>query len=53
MPKGYWIGRVDVIEPNGYKEYAAAAAIAFKKYGAHFIVRGGKFELVEGTSSRP
>ena len=29
MPKGYWIGRVDVIEPNGYKEYGAAAAIAF------------------------
>jgi len=50
MPKGYWIGRVDVIDPKGYKEYGAAAAIAFKKYGAHFIVRGGKFESVEGTS---
>jgi uncharacterized protein (DUF1330 family) len=50
MPKGYWIGRVDVIDPDGYNEYTLAAAIAFRKYGARFIVRGGKFEVAQGGS---
>ena len=50
MAKGYWIGRVDVIDSDGYNEYAQSAAIAFRKYGAHFIVRGGKFEVAQGGS---
>ena len=50
MPKGYWIGRMDVVDPDKYNEYIAAAAIPFKKYGACFIVRRGKFETVEGES---
>ena len=50
MPKGYWIGRVDVIDPDKYNAYVAAAAIPFKKYGSRFVVRGGKFEAVEGAS---
>jgi uncharacterized protein (DUF1330 family) len=48
MPKGYWIVRMDVRDPEKYKEYAAANAIPFKKYGARFLVRGGKFEKLEG-----
>jgi uncharacterized protein (DUF1330 family) len=50
MPKGYWIVRLDVSDPEGYKAYIAANAVAFAKYGARFLVRGGKFESVEGTS---
>jgi uncharacterized protein (DUF1330 family) len=38
MPKGYWIGRLDVIDPDKYNEYVVAAAIPFRKYGARFIV---------------
>ncbi len=49
MAKGYWIGRVDVTDPEGYKEYVAANAAAFHKYGARFLVRGGTFEAPEGT----
>ncbi|MDR3535622.1 MAG: DUF1330 domain-containing protein [Acetobacteraceae bacterium] len=49
MAKGYWIGRVDVTDPEGYKEYVAANAAAFRKYGARFLVRGGTFEAPEGT----
>jgi len=51
MPKGFWIGRVDVADPDKYKQYIAAAAIPFKKYGARLIVSAfGKFETVEGES---
>lgn len=49
MAKGYWIARVDVTDAEGYKEYVAANAAAFRKFGARFIVRGGMFEAPEGT----
>jgi uncharacterized protein (DUF1330 family) len=50
MAKGYWIVHVDVADAEKYKEYVAANAIAFKKYGARFLVRGGKFENPEGST---
>ena len=50
MAKGYWIGRVDVSNEDGYKPYAAANPAIFKKFGAKFVVRGGPFENPEGTS---
>jgi uncharacterized protein (DUF1330 family) len=50
MAKGYWMGRVDVSDPEQYKLYIAANAVAFKKYGAKFLVRGGNFENPEGQS---
>ena len=50
MPKGYWIGRVDVSNPEGYKAYVAANAEPFRKYGARFLIRGGPFENPEGSS---
>lgn len=46
--KGYWIGCVDVTDPEGYKDYVAANAEAFRKYGARFLVRAGQAEQVEG-----
>jgi uncharacterized protein (DUF1330 family) len=50
MAKGYWIGRVDVHDEDGYKAYAAANPAIFKKFGGKFVVRAGKFENPEGTS---
>jgi uncharacterized protein (DUF1330 family) len=50
MPKGYWIARVDVTDQEKYKAYIAANAEPFKKYGARFLVRAGRFENPEGTS---
>ena len=38
MAKGYWIGRVDVNDAEGYKPYAAANAAIFKKFGGRFVV---------------
>lgn len=50
MTKGYWIGRVDVTDPEQYKNYVAANAEPFRKYGARFLVRAGQFENPEGDS---
>ena len=51
MPKGYWIGRVDVISPEAYKTYGIALVEVLRKYGAKFLVRpGGTFEAVEGNA---
>lgn len=50
MSKGYWVIRVDVQDPEGYKKYLAANGAAFKKYGAHFLVRGGPYEVMSGES---
>lgn len=49
MPKGYWIGRLDVSDQAGYDAYRAANAEPFAKYGATFLVRGGGFEVMEGA----
>lgn len=48
MPKAYWIARVDVHDPEGYKAYLIANAPALKKYGGKFLVRAGKSENPEG-----
>lgn len=48
MTKGYWIAHVDVSDPEGYKEYQVANAVAFRKYGGRFLARGGASELPEG-----
>jgi uncharacterized protein (DUF1330 family) len=50
MAKGYWVARVDVSDSDAYQKYVQANAVAFSKYGARFIVRGGAFEAREGTS---
>jgi uncharacterized protein (DUF1330 family) len=50
MAKGYWVGRVDVNNDEGYKPYAAANPPIFRKFGGRYVVRGGKFEGKEGTS---
>ena len=48
MPKAYWIARVDVRDPEGYKGYVEAARPAFERYGAKFLARGGKTDKAEG-----
>ena len=41
MAKGYWIVHVTVTDPENYPKYLAADAVAFEKYAATFLVRGG------------
>jgi uncharacterized protein (DUF1330 family) len=50
MAKGYWIARVDVNNEEGFKPYAVANAAIFKKFGGRYVVRGGRFDGMEGSS---
>jgi uncharacterized protein (DUF1330 family) len=50
MPKGYWIGRVDVQDAATYADYAKANPAIFAKFGGRFLVRGGRFEAAEGAA---
>lgn len=46
--KGYWMAMVSITDAEHYKDYIAANAAAFEKFGARFLVRGGKSEFPEG-----
>jgi uncharacterized protein (DUF1330 family) len=48
MPKAYWIAHVTVTVPDQYKHYASDAPVAFKKYGATILARGGSSQQMEG-----
>lgn len=50
MGKGYWVARVDVNNAEAYKEYVASNGVAFAKFGGRFLVRGGQFQVMEGSS---
>jgi len=50
MSKGYWIVRVTVRNAARYPDYLAAARPAFEKFGARFLVRGGRYDAMEGAS---
>ena len=49
--KGYWIAHVDVRDPERYQDYVKANAVAFKKYNARFLVRGGAAIVAKGTGT--
>jgi len=46
--KGYWIAHVNITNPERYKDYVAANAVAFKKYNARFLVRAGDSLVAKG-----
>ena len=46
--KGYWVGSVDVRDPERYKDYIATATPAYERFGAKFLIRGGEHEAAEG-----
>lgn len=50
MTKAYWVVRVTVNNAERYPDYLAAARPAFEKFGARFVVRGGRFESMEGSA---
>lgn len=50
MPKAYWVAHIDVHDPETYKHYIEAGRLAYERYNAKFLVRGGKTEVVEGAA---
>jgi uncharacterized protein (DUF1330 family) len=50
LAKGYWIVRIDVSDPEVYGRYVKANAEPLGRFGAKFLVRGGKYEAVEGPA---
>jgi uncharacterized protein (DUF1330 family) len=48
MSKGYWIAKVNISDNEAFKKYATRAKLAIEKYGGKYVVRGGKFNILEG-----
>jgi len=47
--KGYWVAHVTVTNPDQYQKYIEASAVAFKKYNAKILARGGQHTILEGN----
>lgn len=50
MPKAYWIAHVDVTDEARYPEYLQASVPVHEKYGSRFVVRGGRYQAMEGQA---
>jgi len=50
MPRAYIISRVDVVDPEAYALYVAAATKAIADHGGRPLVRGGRSEALEGPA---
>jgi uncharacterized protein (DUF1330 family) len=48
--RGYWVAHIDVLDPEGYGLYQDAVGAVFSKFGARFLVRGGRAEVMEGRA---
>ena len=48
--KAYWIAKVNVGDKETYAEYTKRVTPALAKYNGKFLVRGGKFEILEGKN---
>lgn len=50
MAKGYWVGSMDVEDVVAYTEYAKMVLPLLARWDAAFVVRGGAYEIVEGSA---
>ncbi len=44
----YILAEVEILDPEGYKQYTAQVPATIAKYGGRFLVRGGACEPLEG-----
>ena len=44
----YIIVELEVTDPAGYEEYRAMVPATIEKYGGRYLVRGGRYETLEG-----
>lgn len=50
--KGYVIAEIDVLNPEPYKDYVAAATPIVAAYGGTYLVRGGQSAVQEGEAAK-
>lgn len=50
MAKGYWVAHGLVHDPVAYEDYRRANAAPFARFGARFLIRGGRQQVVEGEA---
>ena len=48
MPEAYVFVTMKATDMDKYKEYMAAAPAAVKAFGGEYVVRGGRYETLEG-----
>ena len=52
MVPGYVVAEVDVTDPATFAKYAAKAPGTIAQYGGHYVIRGGKFDSIEGDAPK-
>ncbi len=48
MRPAYVLAQVDLLDPVAFAEYKARAPAIMAPYGAEFLVRGGRYQRLEG-----
>lgn len=48
MPSAYIISQVELFDEEAFAEYKAAAPASVERYGGEYLVRGGRFQRLEG-----
>ena len=48
MKKAYLIVRVSIVNDELFQKYPPLSSTAIQKYGGKYLVRGGKFDVLEG-----
>ena len=49
MKKGYLIVRINISDTELFQQYPPLSTKAVEKFGGKYLIRGGAFEVVEGT----
>ena len=53
MAVGYVIAQLKVTNPENYKEYVAKVSEVVKKFDGEYLVRNGKYQVVEREDNFP
>jgi uncharacterized protein (DUF1330 family) len=52
MLPGYVVAEVDVTDPATFQKYADKVPGTIAQYGGHYVIRGGKFDSIEGDAPK-
>lgn len=49
MKPAYWMGHIEVHDADSYAKYAELAGKAVAEHGGEFLVRAGRYRVMEGV----